>query len=239
MTAIVEAKSGIDRIWLRNPARIVPRPMPARAMPTGRPIARTDPKARMRTMIAKASPSSSELGTSNSARMPPPISIWTPGISGSSILQLRADRRRLRQRDVAREADLGVGDLPGLGALCGDLLGALLRVRADDRDPSILLASSRNAVIACWTSGSVDALLGAEDDRPALATRAGIGEVLIEDVEPATALHVGEGELGVEGGADHVAQRAADDQRPDPDQRDLPPIVEAPTTEPREHACTP
>ena len=35
-------------------------------------------------MIAKARPSSSELGTSNSARSAPPISICTPAISGIS-----------------------------------------------------------------------------------------------------------------------------------------------------------
>ena len=58
--------------------------MPARATPTGSPIASTDPKARISTIMAKASPKASELGTSNSAKIWPPISIWTPSMAGIS-----------------------------------------------------------------------------------------------------------------------------------------------------------
>ena len=47
---------------------IVPTPMPASAVPMGRPMASTEPKATMRTMMAKARPSVSELGGSNSAK---------------------------------------------------------------------------------------------------------------------------------------------------------------------------
>jgi hypothetical protein len=69
MTATVVAKSGMERTLLRMPTREVPSPMPARAIPIGRPMASTDPKARIKTMMAKAMPSSSELGTSNSAKI--------------------------------------------------------------------------------------------------------------------------------------------------------------------------
>ena len=82
ITATVVAKSGIDSTWLSKPARMVPTPMPASAMPIGSPMASTEPNARISTMIAKARPSSSELGTSNSASSAPPSSICTPSISG-------------------------------------------------------------------------------------------------------------------------------------------------------------
>ena len=48
----------------------------------GRPMASTDPKARTRMTMAKATPNSSELGGSNSPKMAPPSSIWTPSIVG-------------------------------------------------------------------------------------------------------------------------------------------------------------
>ena len=56
---------------------------------------------------------------------------WISGISSriSSLIAVASSKR-----DVARQPDLGVRDEPRLGALGGDLLGALRRVRARQRD---------------------------------------------------------------------------------------------------------
>ena len=62
-------------------------PMPARATPIGRPMASTDPKARMRMTMAKARPSSSEDGGLKSPNALPPNSIrspWTVGWRSST-----------------------------------------------------------------------------------------------------------------------------------------------------------
>ena len=87
--------------------------------------------------------------------------------------------------------------------------------------------------------GVGDALLDTEHDRSALATRARVGEVLIEDVEPAAALHIGKSELRAVRGADHAADAAEHDQCGQPEQGDLAPVTEAPTSElGKEHDCS-
>ena len=78
------AVSGTVNTWLRPMTMLVPMPMPNRATPTGRPMASTDPNARMRMTMAKAMPSVSEDGCSNSAKMNPPISMRRPSMSGAS-----------------------------------------------------------------------------------------------------------------------------------------------------------
>ena len=78
------AVSGTVKRWLRPMTMLVPMPMPKRATPTGRPMASTDPNARMRITMAKAMPSVSEDGCSNSAKMNPPISMRRPSMSGAS-----------------------------------------------------------------------------------------------------------------------------------------------------------
>ncbi len=69
---------------LNNPMIAVPRPIPNRATPTGRPIASTEPNARIRITIAKATPSTSDDGSSNSAKTNPPSSTSRPSTSGNS-----------------------------------------------------------------------------------------------------------------------------------------------------------
>ena len=65
--------------------------------------------------------------------MPPPSSISTPSRSfGSWRLMSLAKRGRLLPRDIRGQVDAGVGDLARLGALGGDLPGALAGVRAGD-----------------------------------------------------------------------------------------------------------
>ena len=65
-------KSGILKMLLRMTIRPSPAPTPPRATAIGRPIASTEPKARISTMTAKASPMNSVFGGSNTARALPP-----------------------------------------------------------------------------------------------------------------------------------------------------------------------
>ena len=51
--------SGIDVTLLSSVTRAMPTPMPNRATPIGRPMASTDPNARMRMKMAKAKPTDS------------------------------------------------------------------------------------------------------------------------------------------------------------------------------------
>ena len=154
------------------------------------------------------------------------------------LLQLRADGGRLLERDVAREPDLGIRDEAGLRTLRGDLLRPFRGVRADDRDPLDLAGSLEEGGHRSLHFGVGDALLGAEHDRSALATRARVGEVLIEDVEPAAALHIGKSELRAVRGAEHAADAAGNDQRGQPEQDDLAPVAETPTPELGKHDCS-
>ncbi len=66
ITPSVVAKSGMGTVFDRSVSRIEPTPIPPRATPIGSPIARTEPNAVMRMTMAKARPSSSESGGSNS-----------------------------------------------------------------------------------------------------------------------------------------------------------------------------
>ena len=61
-------KSGILTTLLRMTIRPRPAPTPPRATAIGRPIARTEPKARINTMTAKARPMNSVFGGSNTAK---------------------------------------------------------------------------------------------------------------------------------------------------------------------------
>ena len=78
------AVSGTVNRWLRPTMMLVPMPMPNNATPTGRPMASTEPNARIRMTMAKPRPRASDDGCSNSAKMNPPISMRRPSMSGAS-----------------------------------------------------------------------------------------------------------------------------------------------------------
>ena len=80
---IVAANSGIDSTLDRITASARPTPTPATAMAIGNPIAITEPKARISTTTANASPMNSDCGGSNSLSASPPISTRSPGRSGA------------------------------------------------------------------------------------------------------------------------------------------------------------
>ena len=85
MTPINGANSGIvNRLVSKATRPNPPAPTPATAIPIGRPIASTDPNARISTTTANARPISSDSGGWNSANTDPPISVRRPSIFGSS-----------------------------------------------------------------------------------------------------------------------------------------------------------
>ena len=89
------AKSGIVKTLLSSVMMALPRPMPNSATPIGRPMASTEPNATIRMTIAKPTPSASDDGSSNSAKMNPPSSTRTPSISStSSRISLRISSAR-------------------------------------------------------------------------------------------------------------------------------------------------
>ena len=180
-------KSGMLTTLLRRTIRPIPAPTPPSATAIGRPMARTDPNARISTTMAKARPMNSVAGGSKTASAVPPGSTSRPSMARRVVGDRLAERRRLGQVDVGGEVDLGVGELAGQRAVPGDLRLALLGVGRDDGGAGVL----RVAVVVGEPGvhggeellhrgpdgGIVDALLGAEDDRPRRAAGTEIGEV--------------------------------------------------------------
>ena len=192
MMPMIEEKSGMERTLLSRPAMMEPTTMPARAVPMGRPMASTEPNARISTMMAKARPSTSELGGSNSAKTWPPSSTWRPGTSGNGGLHLLREVGGLLDGEVARQTDAREGDR----AVLGDLLGSLGAVRRRDAGDLVDRRHLGEELRHRLLHGRVgDALLGPEDDGAALAVTP-LGEVGFHDVEATGALDVGQIELG-------------------------------------------
>jgi hypothetical protein len=82
-------KSGIAMTWLRMPTSADAMPRPNSAMPIGRPIASTEPKATIRMMTAAMMPRSSLSGSSNLPNGSPPYSSCTPAGVGCSSPKFR------------------------------------------------------------------------------------------------------------------------------------------------------
>ena len=152
MMPMIEEKSGMDRTLLSRPAMMEPTTMPASAVPMGRPMASTEPNARIRMMMAKARPSTSELGGSNSAKTWPPSSTWRPGTSGSraftSVVRSAAcSMVKSRGRPTRAKATVPSWEICWApSGLYGDATLAT---------SSIAATSVKNCVMACWTAGSV------------------------------------------------------------------------------------
>ena len=86
MAPIVVANSGIFVTFDRRVMRPTPVPTPPSATAMGRPIASTEPKAKISTTIANDRPINSEDGGTNRASGAPPISILVPSIFGSMAM---------------------------------------------------------------------------------------------------------------------------------------------------------
>ncbi len=68
MAPTVVAKSGMGRMLVSRLTMPMPVPTPATATPMGRPMAITEPNARISTITAKPRPMASVCGGSNPAR---------------------------------------------------------------------------------------------------------------------------------------------------------------------------
>ena len=88
--------------------------------------------------------------------------------------------------------------------------------------------------MACSHLGIVDALVGAEHDRAGLAA-SGATEVLVDDVEAARALDVGQGELGPVVGPGGAHDAAEDEEGRDPGDQDADRMGMAPTAKAGKH----
>ena len=137
--------------------------------------------------MAKARPSTSDDGCSNSAKMKPPSSIRTPSIVGASSFDLVADLVGAGEVDVVGQLDVGEGDLAGFRSLRRDLRRRRpARTGSTTRTTSgIAATSAKQRLHLLLDLGVVDALVGAEHDRADL-TGALAAELCVEDVEAAT-----------------------------------------------------
>ena len=86
ITPIVVAKSGMVNTLLSRVSATEPAAMPASAVPIGRPVASTEPNARVRMITAKPRPSSSDDGASNEENACPPYSMLAPWMVGATSL---------------------------------------------------------------------------------------------------------------------------------------------------------
>ena len=231
-------KSGMLKTLLRMTIMPIPAPTPPSATAIGRPIARTEPKARISTMMAKARPMNSVSGGSNTASAVPPGSTSRPSMVGRVVGDRLAHRGRLGHVDVGGEVDLGVGELSRQRAVPGDLRFTLLGVGRHDGGARVLRDSvvvgepgvhgGEQLLHGGGHGGVVDALLGAEDDRPRRTSGAEIGEVAAEDVEAVGTLGVGDLGRRVVGGTDRGGGAEDDDEGGEPDADGRLSVVEAP-----------
>ena len=133
IAAIGGVKSGIERhVAEQVPTSAEPTPRPNSAVPIGRPIASTEPKARIRMMTAASTPSISLAGSSNSREQL--AAVLDDHALGqvervAFIADGRAEVGELLERAVT-DVEGGEGDR----AVLGDLLGPVGVERAGDRD---------------------------------------------------------------------------------------------------------
>ena len=165
---MVVANSGIDITLDRTTASARPRPTPATATASGRPIAITEPNAKIRTTTANASPMNSDCGGSNSLSASPPISTDRPGSSGarsmnsppSSDVWLKSSSGARSMRAKATCPSALTWGRPGMwgrcGACCGagSGIGAVARYGLVTFTPSYASISSNIASMASRTAGS-------------------------------------------------------------------------------------
>ena len=220
-------KSGMLKTLLRMTIRPIPAPTPPRATAMGRPIARTEPKARISTTMAKARPMNSVVGRFEDGERRATGEDLEALDGGRVVGDRLAEGRRLGQVDIGGQVDLGVGELAGQRTLPGDLRLALLGVGGDDGGAGVLgvavlvgepgVHGGEELLHAGGDGGVVDALVGAEDDRSRRASGAELGEVLLEHVEAVGALGVGDVGRRVVGGADRAGGAEDDDQGGEPD----------------------
>ena len=199
----------------------------------GNPIASTEPNASRRITTAKARPSASDDGASNSAKIWPPSSMSVALDRRGDRVDVLLDLECLLQRHVG-ELDVGVGDLPGQGTALGDLALAARRERARHGDPVDLVDLVEELLERLPHRRIGHRPVGTDHDGAAEAG-ALTAEVAVEDVGALLALDVRQLELGLRVRADAAEHDAADEQHRDPQDHDDATAVVAPTSESSEH----
>ena len=234
ITAMIVVKSGIVTRFESMPTSATPRRCRRRAMPMGRPMASTEPKARMRMTMAKPRPSTSDSGGSNSASTGPPSSTRSPSTSGhvedlGADLGARSGRGRSAGGPWRRRA--------GRRGPAGDLLGASA-YGLDDVDALDLVDGGEQLRHRRLHLGVVDALLGGEDDRAAEAAALAL-EVGVQHVDALAAVARGDLEGAVVARPDDAAEGTERDEGDDPCGHDALAMVVAELAEAAEHARRP
>ena len=114
-------KSGTASTLLSSVMIAVPMPMPNRAMPTGKPMASTEPNATIRMMIANARPSTSVEGGSNSREdHPAELDLHAVDLR-RELLDLVADLSGAANEMLSGSSTLANAISPGFGPLQRDL----------------------------------------------------------------------------------------------------------------------
>ncbi len=237
ITPIVVAKSGMVNTLLSRVSATEPAAMPASAVPIGKPVASTEPNARVRMITAKPMPSSSEDGASNEENAWPPYSMFGALDGRRDVLDLRRHILEVVLRGVAGEGDRGVGDLARVGALAGDLARPAVGVRAGHLGHAVDLGHLVEVRLELALHRGIGdrSVRRVEDDRAALAGT-DAAEAGIEDVQAALALDaVGQSELGGEARADAAGDRADEDETDDPAEDDTSPTAIGERAQPSEH----
>ena len=229
-------KSGIVNTWLPRVTSAMPVNSPNRAVPIGRPMASTEPKAMSRMTTAARMPSSSDAGSSNVAEHVAAVldvqALHVHLVAEVTDLAWRATGTRTgcgRTRRAARSA------MVPSWLICRP---SVCRVeRAGDLDALQLVDLLEQAVHRLLHLGRVHAGRVLEHDlrRRAAAVRVG----LLQHLEDRAGLGGGQLEVGPEVGADDaVGEDVQPDQDRDPHTEDDPAAAEAGAGESLQHGGT-
>ncbi len=126
-------------------------PRPKIAVPMGRPIARTDPKAISKMMTAASRPSSSLSGNLIALKIWPPYSMVTPGTSTWSPRAWMSSARAMNSVWVRLPTEMSANAIGAVALICAAPSSSYGLVT---RTPSILATSAKNDDIASFTAAS-------------------------------------------------------------------------------------
>ena len=118
ITPSVVAKSGMVKMLETNVATSTPAAIPPNAVPIGKPMANTEPNAKIKITMANARPSTSDVGVSKAANTSPPYSICTPATTGSiAFISAKTSSNSSAESSSAMNDTLANAISP-LGAIC-------------------------------------------------------------------------------------------------------------------------
>ena len=152
-------------------------------------------------------------------RLPTELDLATPSSDGIGGTDLVADRHRVFEGCVGGRLELGVHDSTRLITLGGDLPLIARRVRALQRlHPVDLGDLGEERLDHPADLGILNPVVGLEHDVADLTSTLAT-ELVIQDVDPALALHVGQREVGAIAGTHRPHRRPEHDDTKDPRSR--------------------